>query len=137
MILIAKYFVFAVIAIACNLVVQRAVFFVDLGGHTFLLALSTGTCVGLVVKYWLDARWIFILQREHRTDVRRFVRYGFTGVITTLIFWGSETVAWVMSQDHTIRELAAIAGLAIGYLLKYQLDSRFVFANSRIERCES
>ncbi len=125
--LCVKYFGFAVLAIMANLLVQRAVFATWQAGETFVVAIALGTVVGLVVKYWLDARWIFYSDRP-RSDLGQFGRYTITGVVTTFLFWGFEWVGWYLSGDHQIRELAAIIGLSLGYLLKYQLDKRFVFA---------
>jgi putative flippase GtrA len=38
-----------------------------------------------------------------------------------------ETAFWVVWQTKELRELGAILGLAIGYVVKYRLDRRFVF----------
>jgi putative flippase GtrA len=55
------------------------------------------------------------------------------GVFTTLIFWGFETGCWLLWRtDHT-REAGAIVGLCIGYVVKYQLDRRFVFTDAKLQ----
>lgn len=59
--LIARYVVFAMIAMLANLAVQRAVLALP-SPHAPLaypLALGAGTLAGLVIKYLLDKRWIF------------------------------------------------------------------------------
>jgi putative flippase GtrA len=50
------------------------------------------------------------------------------GLVTTAIFWGTETLFWWLWHTDAMRELGAVIGLTIGYVTKYQLDKRFVFA---------
>ena len=47
--------------------------------------------------------------------------------VTTAIFWGTESLAWVIWQTDLAREAGALLGLAVGYMVKYRLDRRFVF----------
>ena len=126
--LVLRYAAFAVIAVLSNLGAQRAVLAVLPGGGGFVAALLVGTAVGLVVKYALDKRWIF---QDRSTGVaahgRRVSRYTLTGVVTTAIFWGSETLFWWAFGTHAMREVGAVIGLSIGYVMKYRLDRRFVF----------
>ena len=49
------------------------------------------------------------------------------GILTTLIFWGTETIFWLIWQNENMRELGAVLGLSLGYSIKYNLDKRFVF----------
>jgi len=126
--LILRYVAFAILATFANLGTQRLVL---LSGDTqviFALAVVVGTAAGLVVKYILDKRWIFADRttgvREHG---RKFSLYTAMGLITTAIFWASETVFWLIWNTHEAREIGAVLGLAVGYVVKYQLDRRFVF----------
>lgn len=130
--LILRYGFFAVLATLANLAAQRAVLWQTggpgTGGTGLVLAIAAGTAVGLVVKYLLDKRWIFFDRSTGaRAHGERFGRYTLTGVFTTALFWGSETLFWIIWRDDTMRELGAILGLAIGYVVKFQLDRRFVF----------
>lgn len=123
--LILRYGAFAVLAVLVNLAVQRGVLAVGLG---LLAALVTGTAAGLVVKYVLDKVWIF----GDRTagvaaEGRKFTLYTLMGVATTAIFWGTEAAAWAIWQTDLAREVGAVVGLAVGYVVKYRLDRRFVF----------
>lgn len=124
--LVLGYAGFAVLATLANLASQRAVLALLPGG--LLLALAVGTLVGLVVKFWLDRTWIFA---GKASTTGTFGLYAATGVVTTLIFWGFETAAWLVWQTHLAREIGAVTGLAIGYLVKYRLDRRYVFAPAR------
>ncbi|PJE29168.1 Putative flippase GtrA (transmembrane translocase of bactoprenol-linked glucose) [Pseudooceanicola antarcticus] len=125
--LAALYTAFAVLAILANLAAQRLVLAL-LGDAGFALAVLVGTGVGLVLKYLLDKRWIFE-DRETgaRAHSRKFGLYTAMGLVTTAIFWGFETLAWMTWQTDFAREAGAVLGLAIGYVVKYRLDRRFTF----------
>lgn len=123
-----RYAAFAIIATLANLGAQRIVLaMLDAKGE-LAAAILAGTAVGLVVKYFLDKRWIFF---DASTGVaahgKRFTLYTAMGVITTLIFWGFETVFWLVWRTDMMREVGAVIGLGIGYVVKYELDRRFVF----------
>lgn len=127
--LVLRYAAFAVVATLANLGAQRVVLALGDGPSVFVAAMATGTLVGLVVKYILDKRWIFG-DRETglRSHGRKFTLYTLMGLGTTAIFWGSETLFWLVWRTDAMRELGAVAGLAVGYAVKYRLDRRFVFA---------
>ena len=126
--LVARYAVFAVLATLANLAVQRALLPQDPDGRAFAIAVGAGTVAGLIVKYALDKRWIFFDAASGvQAHSRKFTLYTLTGVVTTAIFWGTETAFWLIWDTTVMRELGAILGLTLGYVLKYQLDKRFVF----------
>ncbi|MBR9765265.1 MAG: GtrA family protein [Rhodobacteraceae bacterium] len=127
--LAALYTAFAVLATLANLAAQRVVLaLLGDSGAGFALAVLTGTGVGLVLKYLLDKRWIFD-DRETgaRAHSRKFGLYTAMGLVTTAIFWGVETAAWLTWHTDAAREAGAVLGLAIGYVVKYHLDRRFTF----------
>lgn len=132
-VLIARYAGFAVIATLVNLGVQRLVLMPDASPLRFALAVALGTLAGLVVKYLLDKRWIFYdLNSGVKAHGQKFSLYTAMGVITTAIFWGTETAFWLIWGSDHMRELGAVLGLAVGYVVKYNLDRRFVFADSNL-----
>ena len=132
--LILRYGAFAVVATIVNLGIQRLVLAFGETALFFALAVGAGTLAGLVVKYILDKRWIFYdLATGAKAHGEKFSRYTAMGLITTAIFWGTETAFWLVWQTDLMRELGAIIGLAIGYVTKYQLDRRYVFTDSRLE----
>lgn len=132
--LVLRYAAFAVIASFANLGVQRLVLSQGTGGKTFALAVGAGTFVGLFIKYLLDKRWIFYdLDSGAMAHSQKFSVYTAMGLITTAIFWSIETVFWLVWQTDIMRELGAVLGLSIGYVVKYNLDRRFVFTDSRLE----
>lgn len=134
-ILILRYSAFAVIATIANLGMQRLVLTQGDDGMTFTLAVGAGTLVGLVIKYTLDKRWIFFdLDTGVKAHGQKFSLYTAMGLITTAIFWSAETAFWLIWRTDVMRELGAIIGLSIGYVVKYNLDRRFVFTDSRLEK---
>ena len=126
--LVLRYTGFAVLATLANLGAQRAVLAFGEGAAMFTLAVLAGTAVGLVVKYALDKRWIFFdATSGARARGRQFGLYTAMGLITTAIFWATETTFWLIWQTHAAREAGAVIGLAVGYVVKYRLDRRYVF----------
>jgi len=138
--LILRYAGFAVIAVLVNLATQRLVLAIGWPspGIGLAAAIAAGTATGLVVKYLLDKRWIFYdTQGGLANHGRKFALYTTMGLITTAVFWGTETLFWLLWKTHAMREAGAVIGLAIGYITKYQLDRRFVFApGARAEAAE-
>ncbi|MEO1025471.1 MAG: GtrA family protein [Pseudomonadota bacterium] len=132
--LVLRYTLFAVLATLANLGTQRLVLAYGDSGLVFALAVGAGTLVGLVIKYALDKRWIFYdLDTGVKAHGQKFSLYTAMGLITTAIFWGTETAFWLIWQTDLMRELGAIIGLSIGYIVKYQLDRRFVFKDSQLK----
>jgi putative flippase GtrA len=122
-----RYLVFAVIATISNLLSQRLSlhFLDDLG---LIFAIGIGTIIGLIVKYLLDKRWIFgDLTTGIKAHGERFTLYAVMGVLTTVIFWSAEGIFWWVWKSDFMREVGAVLGLSIGYLVKYYLDRSFVF----------
>ena len=128
--ILLRYAAFAAIATLANLGAQRIVLSLGEDAAIFVAAVFWGTLVGLVVKYLLDKRWIFA---DHSTGLanhgRKFSLYTAMGVVTTAIFWGTETLFWLLWKTDVMRETGAVLGLAVGYLVKYRLDRRFVFTD--------
>jgi len=126
--LVLRYSAFAAVATLINLAVQRLVLLGGRGALFFAAAVGAGTVAGLVTKYLLDKRWIFF-DRETgaRAHGAKFGLYAFFGLFTTAIFWGSETAFWLVGRTDPWRETGAVLGLAVGYVIKYRLDRRFVF----------
>lgn len=134
-VLILRYAVFAVVATVANLATQRLVLTQGDSATFFILAVAAGTLVGLIIKYVLDKRWIFYdLDDGLKAHSQKFSLYTAMGLITTAIFWGTETAFWLIWQTDTMRELGAVIGLGIGYIVKYNLDRRYVFTDSRMEK---
>ena len=122
-----KYVFFCIIAIFLNLTSQRIfieLIFVD----NYIIALFFGTLAGLISKYILDKHYIFKdFDHSLKNNSKKFTMYTFNGVLTTIIFWCTESLFYFIYSTTFARELGAIVGLSIGYLLKYKLDKKYVF----------
>lgn len=127
--LAALYVFFAALSTLANIASQWAAASLAVGlRHEIYLSMAVGTVVGLVVKYVLDKRWIFrYATRDGLHDARTFALYTAMGGLTTLIFWGTELAFDYAFDSVAMRYAGAGIGLAIGYIVKYQLDRRFVF----------
>lgn len=130
--LLFLYSLFAIIAIAANVLSQEFALLFYQGAHELVVAIPVGTAVGLVVKFVLDRKYIFKADSVPLSkDGRQFIAYAATGVLTTVLFWGSEIVFELLFASREARYIGAILGLSCGYILKYQLDRRYVFSRVR------
>lgn len=123
-----KYAVFAAMATCINLLGQYVSLLVYSSLFSLYLAMCVGTLTGLLSKYILDKKYIFYHQTKSKTDDgKKFLLYSFTGIFTTLIFWGTEIAFDIMFTTPAAKYIGAIIGLSIGYVCKYLLDSQFIF----------
>lgn len=129
--LVLRYAAFAVLATLANLAAQRMVLALGDGAAIFALAMVMGTAVGLVLKYVLDKRFIFHDSTSGlRANGQQFLMYTVMGLATTALFWASETAFWLIWRTDAMRELGAVLGLTVGYVVKYKLDSKYVFTRA-------
>lgn len=128
MAIIFKYSLFAILSIIINLITQWFFFHFFQGFWDIYVAMAAGTLTGLMTKYTLDRRWIFYYQPCNRHDnTAKFLLYSLMGVITTIIFWGTETAFFYLFEFSGSQYVGGGVGLTIGYTSKYFLDKRFVF----------
>jgi len=126
------YTVFAIIATIANIAAQDMTIRIYAGVYSITLSVVAGTAVGLVFKYILDKRYIFRFQTRNMTNNSKiFVLYTLMGIITTMIFWFFEFGFNHYFQTKQMRYFGGIIGLAIGYIIKYRLDKRFVFRTQK------
>ena len=131
--LVFRYAFFAFLATLANLAAQRLVLWFGDSGILFAMAVGAGTIVGLVLKYFLDKRWIFgDMSAGVKAHSKKFLLYTAMGIVTTAIFWATETAFWLVWETDVMREVGAVIGLSIGYVVKYNLDRRYVFTNGRL-----
>lgn len=122
------YTVFAVLAMAVNILVQEISLFVYGLSYALYVSILAGTLAGLLVKYILDKRYIFNYQPYSTFDNgRTFLLYSLMGAGTTIVFWGFELSFDYVFESKVMRYTGAVIGLTVGYYLKYHLDKRFVF----------
>lgn len=130
--LVVLYAAFAALATLANLGTQHLLLGAPLSAGLGV-AMIGGTLVGLVVKYVLDKRWIFAdTSSGMRSHGRKFTLYSSMGVVTTAIFWATETTFWLVWHTDAMRDAGAVLGLAVGYYVKYRLDRRFVFTDRQL-----
>lgn len=126
------YSLFAIIAIAANILSQELALLLYSGPYELAVAIFVGTGTGLVLKYLLDRKYIFKANTKPLSkDGQQFLAYTATGVLTTLLFWGTEMAFDWFFANKGARYTGAILGLSCGYYLKFQLDKRFVFTKSK------
>ena len=129
--LILRYGAFAAIATLANLLGQELILLVGESPVFVAAAVVFGTGVGLVVKYLLDKRWIFYDASPDHT--KQFSLYTVMGLATTAIFWGTVALfVWLWGTDLA-RIAGTVVGLTIGYVVKYNLDRRFVFTDAQLK----
>ena len=125
------YTLFAVLSTAINIGSQMLSIWVYKGPFSVEISILVGTAMGLPLRYFLEKRYIFNFTSKNLVhDGKLFVFYSAMGVITTLIFWGTEYAFHLIYDTDFMRYLGGIIGLSIGFYVKYQLDKKYVFVNS-------
>jgi len=130
--LAVKYSIFAIISTLFNLLFQYLSFLVYSDFGSLYVAMFFGTLAGLVAKYILDKKYIFYHTPIDRLDdARKFSIYSFMGIFTTTIFWGTEITFDTIFESPYAKYIGAVAGLTIGYIIKYFLDKKYVFIHKQ------
>ncbi len=129
----ALYALFGGVSIAVNLTVQWVTYQTLSGRLSIELSILFGTMAGLPVKFSLDRRYIFGNMPKERLSITEFALYGLTSIVTTLIFWGTEWVFHLLFATDVARLTGGALGLTIGFVVKYQLDKRWVFSAPQSE----
>jgi len=128
------YTLFAVLSTAINIGSQMLSICIYKGQLSVEISILVGTAMGLPLRYFLEKRYIFNFTSKNLVhDGKLFVFYSAMGVITTLIFWGTEYAFHLIYDTDFMRYLGGIIGLSIGFYVKYQLDKKYVFVNSTNE----
>ena len=129
--IVVLYSLFATLATAANLGAQALVVWFYHGPYSVEVSILIGTAAGLPVKYLLEKKHIFEFEADNLAhDSWLFILYSLMGVLTTLLFWGTEyTFHWLFASD-SMRLLGGAIGLTAGYVIKYHLDKRFVFVRN-------
>lgn len=124
------YTLFAIFSIVINIGSQMLSTWAYKGNYSVEFSILVGTAAGLPLRYFLEKRYIFNFTSYNLAhDGRLFVFYSAIGVITTLIFWGTEYTFHLIYDTDLMRYVGGIIGLIVGFYFKYQLDKKFVFVN--------
>ena len=129
--LAARYVLFALLSTLVNFAAQEAV--VQSAPAAGLIpSILAGTAAGFIVKYVLDKKWIFSdAYSSHRNEMHKIMLYGIFSVLTTIVFWSFEVAFWTLWKTDVAKYAGGAIGLAIGYVLKYALDRKYVFRPQR------
>ena len=128
------YTLFAVASTAINIGSQLVSIWIYKGSFSVEISILVGTVMGLPFRYFLEKRYIFNFTSKNLVhDGKLFIFYSAMGVVTTLIFWGTEYAFHLIYDTDFMRYLGGIIGLSIGFYVKYQLDKKYVFVNSANE----
>lgn len=126
-----RYVAFALLAMVANLAVQELVVR-GWPAAPLLAAIAAGTGAGFAIKYLLDKLWVFDdAFTGYRQEASKIALYGLFSIATTLIFWATELAFWMIWQTAPAKYAGAVLGLALGYVIKFCLDRRFVFRAAR------
>jgi len=128
------YMLFAVLSTTINIGSQMLSIWIYKGPLFVEVSILVGTAMGLPLRYFLEKRYIFNFTSKNLVhDGKLFVLYSAMGVITTLIFWGTEYAFHLIYDTDFMRYLGGAIGLSLGFYVKYQLDKKYVFVNSSYE----
>ena len=128
------YTLFAVLSTVINIGSQILSIWAYKGPHSVEISILVGTAAGLPLRYFLEKRYIFNFKSQSlKHDGELFVFYSAMGVITTLMFWGTEYAFHLIYDTDSMRYVGGVIGLAVGFYVKYQLDKKYVFVNRNSE----
>jgi peptidoglycan biosynthesis protein MviN/MurJ (putative lipid II flippase) len=128
------YTLFAVLSTVINIGSQMLSIWAYKGPHSVEISILVGTAAGLPLRYFLEKRYIFNFKSQNlKHDGKLFVFYSAMGVITTLIFWGTEYAFHLIYDTDFMRYVGGVIGLAVGFYVKYQLDKKYVFVSRNSE----
>ena len=128
--LAALYTTFAFIATVVNIASQELTTIIYTGSFSLHLSILVGTATGLVVKYFLDKNYIFRFKVKNAShDTQTFALYTVMGIVTTAVFWGFEFSFDYIFESKELRYVGGVIGLCIGYIIKYELDKKYVFVS--------
>jgi len=125
------YSLFAALSTIINISSQIVSIWLYKGTFAVEISILAGTAAGLPLRYFLEKRYIFAFtSKNYAHDGKLFIFYSVMGVITTLIFWGTEYAFYLIYETDLMRYLGGVIGLAISFFVKYQLDKKYVFIRS-------
>ena len=128
------YTLFSVLSTVINIGSQMLSILAYKGPYSVEISILVGTAAGLPLRYFLEKRYIFKFKSQNlKHDGKLFVFYSAMGVITTLIFWGTEYAFHLIYETDFMRYVGGVIGLAVGFYIKYQLDKKYVFVSRNSE----
>ena len=115
--LITLYISFCILAMFCNLFVQR-IFILTTFFIRYNHCYRNGYNYRFNSQIFLDKNWIFNnYEKSIFKNMKYFMKYSFFGIATTLIFWSFELSFLYIWKSELAREIGAIIKLSIGYYI--------------------
>lgn len=99
------------------------------GSSVIYISVLIGTVVGLIAKFAMDKYLIFSDKAGGSQAITQMTKYAATGILTTLVFWGVELGFHYAYGSDLMRYVGGVVGLAVGYTLKYMIDTKYVFTH--------
>lgn len=128
-----RYALSSALATGTNIAVQKGVAWFACGRLSLYVTMLCGAAAALVVKYFLDKRFIFCYRPPSRSDgAVRVILYLTISFFAAAVFWAVEVSVQALFSFAAARYAGAAIGLILGYSLKYELDKRFVFTPNRL-----
>ncbi len=126
-----RYTAIAVTASLTNLLLQFLFLLIYANAYAVELSITIATALVLPLKYLADKHFIFcFVTRSHQHNLSTFLMYSFVSVFTVAVFWGCEYAFHLAFDSEALRYIGGAIGLAVSFLMKYQLDKRFVFCSA-------
>ena len=122
------YSLFAGLSTVVNINIQMFFILTYRGLYSVEVYIFIGTLVGLLLCYFLEKCYIFSFQSTNiKLNGLLFCFNNFMGVFTTVIFWETEDVFYLIFTSDLMLCLGGVLGLAIGCNIDDQLNNHFVF----------
>jgi putative flippase GtrA len=124
------YTLFAVLYSVINTVSQMLSIWEYKRPNSVEISILVGTVANLTLCYFLEKRHIFNFTSQNLShDGKLFILYSAIGVITILIFLGTEYAFHLIYYKNFMCYVGGVIGLAVGFYIKYQTDKKYVFTN--------
>ena len=135
-------FLSALINILTQIIIQKILYIAEfdflkkavLGNinSEIIIKMLIATVVAFLFKFIVDKVVIF---QDKTTNLKenftKITVYGFFAIFTTIIFWGFEISFKYFFSFKYSEYFGGVIGLALGYTIKFILDSKFVFQPSK------
>ena len=95
------------------------------------MAIITGTITGFISKYYFDKNFILKDKTSLILDKSKQILKYLILLYLHSHFLDNRISILDYLYTHSAREIGAVIGLSIGYYLKYKLDKKYVFNQTK------
>jgi hypothetical protein len=122
------YSLFSVLSTVVNINIQMFFILTYKGLYSVEVSIFIGTLAGLLLYYFFEKCYIFSFQSTNiKLNGLLFYFNSFMGVFTTVIFWETEDVFYLIFIGDLMLYVGGVLGLVIGCYINDQLNKHFVF----------